>query len=341
MRTWIRTLGVILLAIFTNTYTNAENFYGPNELNEIVTKAYKADDFVALDKLATKLRTERSRTPSGVWNLTVFYGNLGYAIVGEKEKNSEAQWAAIESKLNRWVAAFPQSAMAPIALATAQKQHAWALRGSGYASTVTPEGWNGFASYMAIARNTLDVNKKISSDDPQWYIVMLDVALAQNWTRDQHWALYEEAVSKEPLHYQTYFVAAERFLPMWGGSMRQIQDFAADAVRRTTSTEGQGMYARIYWVAAGRMGGEAFFAESHRSAVWSQMKAGFEDVLKKYPADWNRNAYAKFACQAGDVDTFIAMTRSFNGTPMKDAWPGDYFQKCKEYAGKLRPNSLL
>jgi hypothetical protein len=162
MRSLIRVLGLILLVMVTNTRVHAES-YGPNELTEIVTKAYKAEDFPALDKLATKLRTEKSRTPSGLWNLSVFYSNLNFAIAENDEKNTEAQWATIEGKLNRWVAAFPQSATAPIALAKAQALHAWALRGNGFASTVTPRGWEGFAKHMAVARNTLEANKKIRS----------------------------------------------------------------------------------------------------------------------------------------------------------------------------------
>lgn len=334
MREWARILGLVLLAMVATTCVNAES-YGPYELKEIVAKAYKASDFPTLDRLATKLRTEKSRTPSGLWYLTVFYANLNAEILEKNEKNSEVQWANIESKLNRWVAAYPQSATAPIALANAQEWHAWALRGHGFANTVTPKGWEDFAKQMAIASNTLEANKKISSDDPQWYVVMLKIALAQGWKKEQYWSLYEEALSKEPLYYQTYFQAAERLIPMWGGSVGEIRNFAADVVKRTASTEGQGMYARIYWAVSSRAGEAEFFAEPHRSVVWSQMKTGFEDVIKKYPSDWNRNAYAKFACQVGDMDTFIAITRSFKGQPMKDAWPDDYFQKCKQYAALL------
>ena len=340
MRKLIRILGLVVLATLINTHVNAQAIHS-GETTEGVIKAYKAGDFIELDKLASKLRTEKTRTPSGRWLLSVFYANLNAAIIEDRDKNTELQWANIEGKLNRWVAASPQSATAPIALATAQQSHAWALRGHGFANTVSPKGWEDFAKYMEVSRNTLEANKKISSHDPQWYVVMLRVALAQGWKQEQYWALYEEALSKEPLYYQTYFQAAERIIPMWGGSMQEIQDFAADAVRRTASAEGSGMYARIYWAASGRVGAKEFFAMPHRDAVWSQMKAGFEAVIKIYPDDYNRNAYAKFACQVGDVDTFITVTRSFNGKPDKDIWPGDFFQKCKDYAAAVRPGNPL
>ncbi|MEO8387405.1 hypothetical protein [Polaromonas sp.] len=343
MREWIRILGLILLAMFVNRHVNAQSVYAPGEVGKIVLAAYNQNDFSTLDKLATKLRTEKSRTSYGRWNLSDFYDALYRAMLEGREDNSSEQWSKAEGKINRWVAISPQSSTAPIALGTAQTWHAWALRGNGYANTVTPKGWEDLAKHMAIARNTLEANKRISSDDPQWYVVMLHVALAESWKRDQYMALYEEAISKEPLYYDTHLRALERFTPRWGGDIQEIQQFAAIAVKRTAAAEGQALYAHVYWSAVQDIGFKALFAEPYRSSIWVQMKSGFEDVLKKYPDDWNRNVYARMACQMGEVDLFISLARQFNGEPIKSksAWPGDYFQKCKEYAAALRPNNPL
>lgn len=327
---------LVLLMCLVGQQAKAQAFYKVNELAEIVAAAFKADDHQALDRLATRLRTEKSRTPSGLWNLSVFYSGVVQAMLEGREENSSAQWSNVEARLNRWVAAYPHSAFFPIALAQAQARHGWALRGSGFADKVTERGWEGFARQMAAASATLRSNKGISSGDPQWYVQMLGVALAQGWDEAPYMALYEEAVAREPLYYQTYFSALERLLPMWGGDVQKIRSFAADAVRRTAATEGQGMYARIYWVASARASG-VFLKEPNRSAVWPQMKAGFNDLITQYPDDWNRNAYAKVACQAGDVDIFIGMVATFEQEPIKDAWPKDYFQRCKAYALQVKP----
>lgn len=337
MKNKLRILCLVFLAMLVNTRGNAENFYKPDELKGIIYTAYKENDFAALDKLGTKLRAEKSRTPSGRWNLSDFYMYLFGAMLEGRKENSAEQWSEVESKMNRWVASTPQSAIAPIALGSAQRRHAWALRGAGFANTVTQKGWEGFSKHLAIASDTLQINKKISSEDPQWYVEMLSLALAQSWTKEQYLALYEEAVSKEPLYYDTHVEAVERFLPMWGGDIEAIQSFAAKAMRRTAATEGQGLYAHIYWYARQRMGPKTFYVEPYRGSILSQMTAGFEDVIKKYPDDWNRNVYARFACEVGKVDLFISLARQFNGKPMKDAWSGDYFQKCKDWAVKARP----
>ncbi len=175
--------------------------------------AYKQNNFAAIDKIGTQLRTEKSRAPSGDWSLFTFYNCLFGAMKDEIAIKSPEQWNKVESKLNRWVASEPQSAVAPIALAYAQSWHAWAFRGEGTADTVTQKQWIQFAQHMALSRRTLEANKKISSVDPQWYVEMLQVATAESWEKKDYLALYEEAMSKEPLYYRTHVIALNRFFP--------------------------------------------------------------------------------------------------------------------------------
>jgi hypothetical protein len=186
---------------------------------------------------------------------------------------------------------------------------------------------------------TLKKHKRVSSIDPEWHVMMLTLAKHRKMKDGEYEQLYEEALMVEPLYHDIYREVATAMSPLWGGSVEQLNALANDAVKRTNAVEGRALYARIMWSVSDLDSG--LFSQLVSTSGWTLMKSGFEDMIKQYPDEWNRNVYAKFACQAGDVDTFIAIARSFNGTPMKDAWPGDYFRKCKEYAAKLRPNSLL
>ena len=93
--------------------------------------------------------------------------------------------------------------------------------------------------------------------------------------------------------------------------------------------EGKILYARLYWTYAS--------IESNRHPFddlgipWRLMKAGFEDLLKRYPSNWNINGYARFACQAGDKATFLKLLpRLEQGALRGYAWPGGYsFDACK------------
>lgn len=248
------------------------------------------------------------------------------------DAKTDAQWAEVERKINNSIAAAPHSASSPILLAQAFYWHGWSIRGHGFANTVTPEGWKQFARYVELARQTLEANKATSSVDPTWYETMLYVAQAQSWTQERVNSLLEEALQKEPLHYSTYFAAVDYLLPMWGGSLEQIEAFADNAVARTRRWEGNGMHARIFWYVEQRIGTELF----ERKSIWPKMKAGFEDVVKKYPDLWNKNAYARYGCQAGDFAVPKKFMPEIVKNPMLDAWKNNQklFDNCKAIASK-------
>ena len=53
------------------------------------------------------------------------------------------------SRYRRWEAAFPESPIRPVAEPSAWIDYAWQARGSGWARTVTDEGWQRFAERLA------------------------------------------------------------------------------------------------------------------------------------------------------------------------------------------------
>jgi len=299
------------------------------KIQETTKAAFRGGDFAKIEGLLKQYRESRSRTSSGLWHLRAAYG--GAFIAMTTDTKTEAQWEDLESKINKSIVSAPHSASGPIFLATAYYWHGFQHRGLGFADTVTPEGWKQFARYMGLARQTLEVNKATSSVDPTWYETMLKVAQGQSWSQEDVNSLLEEALRKEPLHYGTYFAAVDLLLPMWGGSLEKIEAFADNAVARTNQSEGSGMYARIFWYVEQRIGSTLF----KRKSVWPKMKAGFEDLIKKYPDSWNKNAYAKYACQAGDYAVTARFMPEIGNAPILDAWNSQlYFESCKYYSLK-------
>lgn len=126
--------------------------------------------------------------------------------------------------------------------------------------------------------------------------------------------------------------------PKWGGSAQAIEDFARAAVGRTRKTEGEGMYARIYWYAAQSQYHDQLFSQS--KVDWPTMKRGIHDVLARYPDAWNLNNFARFACLAGDRAEAQALAARVGDIPDADVWNRDRgeFQACR--AGKPFPRAL-
>jgi hypothetical protein len=209
--------------------------------------------------------------------------------------------------------------------------HAWSIRGKGYANTVPSEAWLGFHHYIQLERDHLLQHKAAASVDPAWFSTMVTVAKDEGWPRPEFESLVDEALQREPYFYPTYFGAIAYLLPKWHGSLPEIEQFANDAVARTKAGEGQGMYARIYWFLSQSEFDKQLFP---RSLVdWRKMRAGFEDVIARYPDAWNINNYARFACMAGDRATTNELLQRIGATPLKEAWtPAELFGRCHDWA---------
>jgi hypothetical protein len=93
-------------------------------------------------------------------------------------------------------------------------------------------------------------------------------------------------------------------MPRWGGSYGEVDNFIQEMVRTTSAERASEMYARLYSVFATMEGDETdVFKDAY--ARWPQMKQGYQDMVSRYPrSEWTRNAYAAFACIAGDAQTY-------------------------------------
>ena len=240
---------------------------------------------------------------------------------------------AVQDVVSRWINAYPDSPAARIAYSMALIDHGWSFRGCGYSNTVSADDRKSFDAYIDAAYQNLITYKYMATIDPMWYQMMLTVAYAKGWDKDEFYQVYKEAVTKEPYYYQTYFTAAEYLMPKWYGDIKQIEELAQDAVNRTKSQEGMGMYARIYWYVSSSSFETDLFTKS--MADWSNMKSGFEDILKRYPDTWNSNNYARFACMAEDRGTAKDLMSTIGNEPIEQAWqPISLFSKCQQWINK-------
>jgi hypothetical protein len=89
-------------------------------------------------------------------------------------------------------------------------------------------------------------------------------------------------------------------MPQWGGSHEAMDRFIRGAVLRSQRAEGTAMYARLY-MATARHVERDFFGQT--KADWRLLRHAFEDALALDDDGGMRNAYATFACMAGDRET--------------------------------------
>jgi hypothetical protein len=324
---------LLLVTVFSiNTPCAATEIDEREAIAVVVRDAFAHDRFAEITALADRYRVGKSRTGGGLWKLTAVYIGIEQAINNETAGHDfEPLFGAVEHKVQRWIALEPKSPAAQLAYAHALVRHAWRMRGGGYASTVTPDGWKAFRTDVEKTRRYLEKTKAIAAIDPHWYEMMLKVANWQSWDDKRFGAMFDAAIAREPLFYQTWFAAVEYFLPKWQGNTHDVELFAQLAVLKTAATERTGMYARIYWYASQTQFGDDIFHDS--LANWPTMKLAFDDVVARYPDAWNYNNYGKFACLARDKKSTNAMLAKIGDQPIAEAWdsPG-LIKNCRAWA---------
>jgi len=133
-------------------------------INQQIATLLNNSDYKMLEQMGQEYRMKKSRTPSGLWKLTLFY----YAIhnVANIEIKEEEFWSSLKSKTANWTREYPHSPTACIAHGIVLQRYAWKFRGGGFAYDVPQEGWEPFYKNLNSAKAFLEKNKQTASIDP-------------------------------------------------------------------------------------------------------------------------------------------------------------------------------
>jgi hypothetical protein len=276
---------------------------------------WEREDFAQLEKVSVDYRNNKTRTPSGLWRLTVFYGSLQEQV--SSDIDDPAWWEFMQNRAMKWTTRFPSSASAHLQYAQAILQRGWRVRGAGFSREVTPQGSKLFQERVAEARRYLEKHKTIAVQDPRWYELMINVATWQGWKEPEAKSLIEEAISREPEFWQTYFSAAEYYSPYWRGDAQELERFTNWAANRMGGADGDALYTRIYWWAAGRYFKGQFFESKINCA---RMMRGVDRLVQTNPDPWNINHFASFAVSCGDKKRARALFTRIGDNPDLEAW---------------------
>jgi hypothetical protein len=316
----MKTLGLALIFFLVIGASNAL-VAGENEDREAIEKGaaslLASKKFKELEKLAQEYRVNKSRTSSGLWKLTLFYYGINEYSANFNIKD-ENYWNAIKSSTDKWIREYPKSPTPYVSHAIVIRQYAWKFRGGGLADTVPDRAWQPFHENLNKARAFLEEHKAVASADPHWYEVMADIANGLGMNSTEFQKIIDEGLTKEPLYYQLYFTVAHYFAPKWHGNAEEIDRFVNASVARTKDQIGLEMYARIYWFMSQAQYGDRLFLDSN--VEWEKMKQGFNDMLKRYPDQYNINSYALFACLAKDKQKAKELFGLIKEPPVLQIW---------------------
>jgi hypothetical protein len=257
------------------------------------------------------------------------------AITGLGELFDRVSTPAPElSLVAKWRREFPLSDAPDLLENLLFRSWAWQARGSGYAKDVSPQAWSLYAQRIEMAAAALNDAADKPQTSPAWYQLAISLGVDQSKSRDQLRKLVDLSVEKYPDYYGPHRQMLRALLPKWGGSYKAIDDYIEHVQEKVPNERRREVYARLYTTLSGLEGDEVdLFGES--IAKWPKMKAGYEDMLKRYPnSEWLRNMYAGMACRAKDTQTYRSMMSHLGARALPEAWRGKYsMQMCNERMG--------
>lgn len=200
-------------------------------------------DYDHLDQEARDARLHKTRFKGGTWKLFDFYEGLSKPPLGDQATDQD--WELQIDALKAWVAARPESAAARITLAEAYNNFGFHARGSGYANTVSDDGWNLLSERAGSAASVLEDAAKLKEKDPYWYSAMQRVALIQGWDKSQARELLDAAIAFEPTYYHAYRLYANFMLPKWYGDPGEVEAFAGQVSDQIGGQQGKFVYFEL------------------------------------------------------------------------------------------------
>jgi hypothetical protein len=180
--------------------------------------------------------------------------------------------------------------------------YAWVARGSGWASTVSDQGWKLMQERLQVARESLEKSWNISPiEDVAVSMITLNMGDTGNRAEMERW--FNRAMELNPASYNACEAKLLWLMPKWHGSAREAIAFGRECV---TNTAWKGdVPLHLYhahrqlatWYLQSEQGTENDYWKL--PGVWPDVRASFEEFLEQNPdrTGW-RHDYALAAYQA-------------------------------------------
>ncbi len=301
------------------------------ELSHQVKELFKAGEYEKLDALAQQLRESKQEYVTGKRKLTAFYA----ALTDLDDQGPDAMWEFRIKELKHWAKGAPASPTPRVALADLLTKYAWKARGSGWANTVTEQGWKQFRDRLVESAKVLSEVAKMETKCPVLYSVAARVGLGLGFSTENYEKLFTEATQVDPAWLGPYFSKCYFLLPRWHGKPGDWEWFVLSEAASRKGDAGDIFYARMIWRMDQDGPLENVFKES--SVEWPRVKRGFEALRKQHPGSVTvTSAYAKLAILAGDRDTARELMQELAGKADLATWETKaYFEKCQLWAAAL------
>lgn len=273
--------------------------------------AFDERQFDRIEAQAKELSESKALFRNGSWKIYAFYEALD-----DRFHTGDDGYLTDMETHRAWEQAHPKSVTQRTALANLLVSYAWHARGTGYADTVTDEGWRLMGERLNQASKALEDAMRLGGEHIYWYTVAMRLGTGQGWKKQAFDDLLTEAVRKEPEYWGIVAQRAYTLLPRWYGEEGDWERFAAQAADDPSGL-GDEAYARIViWLSD-------YYADVFRDAQasWPRTKKGLEMLLTKYPeAVTLQNQAARLGTMGRDQEFAKAWFDRLGDSYLEDVW---------------------
>jgi tetratricopeptide (TPR) repeat protein len=262
----------------------------------------KANDYKGLDAYAAELRKSQAQYAGGAWHLDTFYNRFEIARSSPEDVfKKRFDWLA------KWCEASPESITPRVILADTLIDFAWRARGSGWANSVSKEGWRKFGDRLEQAQSVIADAEKLKETCPRMSYCAQTVALGTSMDREDYDKLVASWLARYPNYNQIYLSQAYYLQPRWFGDEGEWERVASEQCNKVGGEAGDILYAHI----------AASLASLYDNTVkeagvdYSRFKRGMTALRKKYPnsSEWALRQI-QFASQAGDKELIAKVAKA-------------------------------
>lgn len=300
-------------------------------IRQHVDAEFHNGDFEALERPAASYRDPSQRTADGHWKLGAFYQQLakttGRPWIGISLEG--AAWTTIES----WQQRYPDSVAALFARVMAMCTYAQMVEWAERSGKLPTEQWTAESAALEDAMRLLDEVRSRAKDDPHWHALRLRVMRLARASPDELIIAHDEALVEWPGYYDTHLDLLDHLMEVWIGRPHLIAAFANTVYERTRSAEGEQVYARLVQHALETKHGHRLFEKLH--VDWNRLKAGYRQMIERFPSAKNAQQLAMLACLKGDWTSAAEVFRTRDEAPSREVWGQPFaYKSCRESALK-------
>jgi WD40 repeat protein len=242
----------------------------------------RSEKFDELETIIAQIRRDRPRDSHGKSRLSVFYD--GTAAMAQTDQEFEEDIALF----GRWLAAKPKSVAAHLALARAWKSYGWRARGSGFAHTVSEDGFVKFRERIEKSYELTERAVELEEKDPYLYRVKLELAVDRGQPASDVTTFVERSLAIDPDYLAVPLEAVRYFLPRWHGEPGDLEKFIEQTTEGTRDRWGESFYALAVMETTQFHSSDIF--EDFKFS-WPRVKQGCADLRARYPGSVS---YAQF-----------------------------------------------